>query len=48
MWVAVLNNLPELTMGLAWTGLVFWVGRRWERRFPKNPRDVALQRALKD
>jgi hypothetical protein len=36
MWVAVLNNLPELVLGTAWTGLVFWIGRRWERRFPKK------------
>jgi len=34
--VALFNNLPELILGAAWTGLVFWAGRRWERRFPKK------------
>lgn len=33
MMIAVLNNLPEMIMGLVYTGFVFWVGRRFERRF---------------
>lgn len=31
MWIAVVNNLPELAMGLCWTGFAFWAGRRFER-----------------
>lgn len=31
MWIAVFNNLPELALGCAWTGLAFWCGRRFER-----------------
>lgn len=34
MWIAVVNNLPEMILGAAWTGLVFWTGvrvGRWRR-----------------
>lgn len=40
--VAIFNNLPELLMGAAWTGLVFWAGRRWERRFPKKAKQPGV------
>lgn len=36
MLIALFNNLPEIVLGAAWTGLVFWFGRRWERKFPKK------------
>lgn len=29
MLYAVFSNLPELLMGAAWTGLVFWQGTRF-------------------
>nr|DAM62875.1 MAG TPA: hypothetical protein [Caudoviricetes sp.] len=28
MLIAVFNNLPELILGSAWTGLCFWTGLR--------------------
>ena len=35
MWIAIVNNIPELALGITWTGLVFaaglWAGRRIER-----------------
>lgn len=31
MMIAVLHNLPELIMGLTWSSVVFWTGRRFER-----------------
>lgn len=31
MMVAVLNNLPEIIVGLCFSGVVFWLGRRYER-----------------
>lgn len=31
MWIAVINNLPEMILGGAWTGLVFWTGSRFGR-----------------
>lgn len=34
--IALFNNLPEIALGLAWSGLIFWAGRRFERRFPKK------------
>ncbi len=34
MMIAIFNNLPEMILGLTWSGVVFWVGRRFERRFP--------------
>ncbi len=29
MWLAVINNLPELATGLCWTGVTFWLGYRF-------------------
>lgn len=34
MLIALFNNLPELVMGAAWTGLVFWWGRVVQRKWP--------------
>lgn len=31
MMIAVFNNLPELILGLTWTGVVFSLGRRFQR-----------------
>lgn len=31
MWVAVVNNLPELILGACWTVVTFAAGRRFER-----------------
>ncbi len=31
MWIAVVNNLPEMALGLCWTGVFFWIGRCFER-----------------
>lgn len=31
MLVALFNNLPELILSAAWTGLVFWQGMRFAR-----------------
>lgn len=32
MWaVAIVNNLPEFVLGVCWTSVVFWTGRRFER-----------------
>lgn len=31
MWVAVFNNLPEMLLGLCWSGVIFLAGRRFER-----------------
>ena len=31
MWIAVINNLPEMILGACWTGVVFVAGRRFER-----------------
>ena len=28
MWIAVINNIPELFLGGAWTGLCLWCGSR--------------------
>lgn len=28
MWIAVVNNLPEMILGAAWTGLCFYAGIR--------------------
>lgn len=28
MWIAVVNNLPEMILGAAWTGLCFYAGFR--------------------
>lgn len=28
MWIAVINNLPEMILGGAWTGLCLWFGYR--------------------
>jgi hypothetical protein len=39
--VALFNNLPELILGAAWTGLTFWAGRRVERRWPKKAKAAA-------
>jgi hypothetical protein len=33
MMIAVLNNLTEIITGAAWTGLVFYAGIRFNRRF---------------
>ena len=41
MLIALFNNLPEIVLGAAWTGLVFWWGRLAERRWPKKPKLVA-------
>lgn len=27
MGYALLTNLPEIALGVAWTGLIFWFGR---------------------
>ncbi|PYE89632.1 hypothetical protein C7477_103140 [Phyllobacterium leguminum] len=35
MWIAVVNNLPEMILGGAWTGLCLWFGGRiglWKAR----------------
>lgn len=34
MWIAVINNLPEVALGLCWSSVMFWFGRRFERRWP--------------
>lgn len=31
MWIAVINNIPELMLGGAWTGLCLWSGVRFGR-----------------
>jgi hypothetical protein len=31
MMIAVFNNLPELILGITWSGVVFAGGRRFER-----------------
>lgn len=31
MLIAIFNNLPELILGLCWTGVVFASGRKFER-----------------
>lgn len=31
MMIAVFNNLPELIMGVVYSGVLFWGGRRFER-----------------
>jgi hypothetical protein len=36
MWIAVINNLPEMILGGAWTGLVFWTGVRFGRWRPRR------------
>lgn len=28
MWIAVINNLPEMILGGAWTGLMLYTGFR--------------------
>lgn len=28
MWIAVINNLPEMILGGAWTGLMLYAGYR--------------------
>ena len=30
MWIAVMNNLPELILGLTWTVVVFIVGMKFQ------------------
>lgn len=36
MWIAVINNLPELILGACWTVVTFWLGTRFGRwRAPK-------------
>lgn len=32
MWFAVVNNIPEIALGLCWSSVVFWTGRRFERK----------------
>lgn len=35
MWIAVINNLPEMILGSAWTGLCLYAGIRigtWNSR----------------
>lgn len=29
MWVAVVNNLPEIALGLCWSGVVGFVGYKF-------------------
>lgn len=41
MLVALFNNLPELIMGAAWTGLVFYTGMRWQRWRGSKPAKTA-------
>lgn len=39
MWIAVINNLPEMILGGAWTGLCLWAGSRvgrWHERRNKR------------
>jgi hypothetical protein len=31
MLFAIINNLPELILGVTWTGVVFSAGRRYQR-----------------
>lgn len=31
MMIAIFNNLPELILGLCWTGVVFTLGKRYGR-----------------
>lgn len=33
MVIAIMNNLPELMGFIATSGLAFWFGRRYERRW---------------
>lgn len=35
MWIAVINNLPEMILGSAWTGLMLYAGYRLGARFGK-------------
>lgn len=35
MWIAVMNNLPELILGITWTAVVFFGGMKfgaWKSR----------------
>lgn len=32
MWGIVFANIPELAMAGTWTGVIFWLGRRYERQ----------------
>lgn len=39
MWIAVINNLPEMILGSAWTGLCLYAGFRigmWNTRRKAN------------
>lgn len=36
MWIAVFNNLPEMVLGAAWSGLVFYAGTRLGRRLSRR------------
>jgi hypothetical protein len=36
MMIAVFNNLPELCGFIASIAGAFWIGRRFERRFPAS------------
>lgn len=31
MLIAVFNNLPEIALGVCWSSVMFWLGRRFER-----------------
>ncbi len=33
--VAVFNSIVQIVIDVAWTGLVFWGGIKYGRRFPK-------------
>lgn len=36
VWIAVVNNLPELILGACWTGVTFHLGTRYGRWRPRQ------------
>ncbi len=48
MWIAVMaGNLPELFGAIAVAGVSFWLGRRYERRFPTGLFGGRVKRFIK-
>jgi TRAP-type uncharacterized transport system substrate-binding protein len=40
--VAVMNNLPEMILGLCWSIVIFWAGRRFERWRAGHPAEATV------
>lgn len=36
MWAIIINNLSDLALGSAWTGLCLWAGSRLGRRLERR------------